>query len=126
MSFMVAVTMLLPARALLAMPDDVILATSGEDNVQVTRGVTSTVLPSLNFAMALNFVEPPSARAADAGVTTSEMAFAPVTVSFADPACPSSTATMVEVPEDRPLAVPTDTVATVGAEDVHIAKSVTS
>lgn len=126
MSSMVAVTTVLPTWALLAMLDDVILATSGEDNVQVTRDVTSTVVPSLNFAMALNFVEPPSARAADAGVTTSEMAFVPVTVSLADPACPSSTATMVEVPEDSPLAVPAETVATDGAEDVHNAKSVTS
>jgi hypothetical protein len=101
---MVAVTTVLPARALLAMPDDVKLATSGEDSVQVTQGVTSTVVPSLNLAVALNFVEPPSSRAAAAGVTTSELAFAPVTVSFADPTCPSSTATMVEVPELSPLA----------------------
>ena len=89
MSFMVAVTVLLPARALLAMPDDVILATSGEDNVQVTQGVTSVVVPSLKFRYGLELGGTAQFQSGSTQeITTSEMAFAPVTVSLADPALP--------------------------------------
>lgn len=123
---MVAVTVVIPARALLAMPADFILATSGEDNVQVTQGVTSLVVPSLKLAMTLNLVELPSCRATAAGDTTIELAFAPVTVSWAVPTSPSSRATMVEVPAASPLTSPAETVATEGAEDVHNAKPVRS
>lgn len=108
------------------MPIDVILATSGEENVQVTQGVTSLIVPSLKVAMALNLVELPSSRATAAGDTTMELVFAPVTVSWAVPTCPSNRAAMVEVPEARPLTLPAETVATEGADDVHRTKSVRS
>jgi hypothetical protein len=124
--FIVAVTDVIPAPALLAIPPDVICATSGEDNVQVTQGVTSLVVPSLKLAMALNFVELPSSRAADAGDTTIELVFAPVTVSWAVPTSPSNKATMVDVPGASPLALPAEIVATEGADDVHNTKSVRS
>jgi len=123
---MVAVTVVIPARALLVMPAGFILATSGEDSVQFTQGVTSLVVPSLKLAMALNLVELPSCRATAAGDTTIEVALAPVTVSWAVPTSPSNKATMVEVPGVSPLASPAETVATEGAEDVHSAKSVRS
>jgi len=123
---MVAVTVVIPAPALLAMPADLIVATSGEDNVQVTQGVTSLVVPSLKLAMALNLVEVPSCIAAAAGETTIESVFAPVTVNWAVPTSPSNKATMVEVPGASPLASPAETVATEGAEDVHNTKSVRS
>jgi len=123
---MVAVTVVIPARALLAMPAGFIVATSGEDNVQVTQGVTSLVVPSLKLPVALNLVEPPSSRAAAAGDTTIELIFAPVTVNWAVPTSPSNNATIVEVPAASPLALPAETVATEGAEDVHNTKSVRS
>lgn len=123
---MVAVTVVLPAPPLLAIPFDVIVANSGEDNVHRTQGVTSLVVPSLKLAMALNFVEPPSSRAAAEGETTIDVVFAPVTVSWAVPTRPSSKATMVEFPGASPLASPAETVATEGAEDVHNMKSVRS
>ena len=63
------------------------------------------VVPSLKSAMALNFVEPPRSRSATAGDTTTEMAFAVVTVSWAVPPCPLNTATMVEVPGDKPAGI---------------------
>jgi len=123
---MVAVTVVIPARALLAMPADVRLATSGEERVHLTQGVTSLVVPSLKLAIALNLVEPPSSRAAAAGDTTIELVFAPVTVSWAVPTSPSNKATMVDVPGASPLALPAEIVATEGADDVHNTKSVRS
>jgi len=123
---MVAVTAVVPALALLAMPAEVSIATPGSDDDQVTQGVTSMVVPSLKSAMALNLVECPCSRAAAAGDTTNEMAFAVVTVSWAVPPCPLNTATMVEVPGASPVALPAKTVATDGDDDVQNAKSVRS
>jgi hypothetical protein len=123
---MVAVTVVIPARALRATPFDVTPATSGEDTFQVTQGVTSLVVPSLKVALALNRMEPPTCRAAAAGDTTIELVLAPVTVSWAVPTSPSSKATMVELPGANPLTSPAETVATEGAEDVHKTKSVRS
>lgn len=123
---MVAVTVVIPARALLAMPFDVMPATSGEDTFQITQRVTSLVVPSLKVASALNRTEPPTCRAAAAGDTTIELVFAPVTVSWAVPTRPSNKATMVELPGANPLTSPAETVATEGAEDVHNTKSVRS
>ena len=123
---MVAVTAVLPTAALRATPASVTVATPCSEDVQVTQGVTSLVVPSLNFATALNLVEPPCSRSAAAGETTSDVAFAPVTVNWAVPACPLNNATMVEVPGESPLASPRKTVATEGTDDVHRAKFVRS
>lgn len=123
---MVAVTAVLPEPALLATPVDVRIATPGSVDVQVTQGVTSIVVPSLNVAIALNLVEPPCSIATAGGNITIELAFAPVTVNWADPPCPLKTATMVEVPGASPLALPAKMVATEGCDDVQKAKSVRS
>ena len=116
---MVAVTAVLPTPALRATPSIVTVATSCSDDVQVTQRVTSLLVPSLKLATALNLVEAPCCRSAAAGVTTTEVADAAVTVNWADPACPSNTATMVEVPGVSPVASPKKIVATDGADDVQ-------
>ena len=122
---MVAVTTDLPELPLFATPP-VRVATSCSEDVQVTQLVTSMVVPSLKSATALNLVEPPSFRAAAEGDTTTEMAFAVVTVSWADPPCPLNTATIVEVPGARPVALPAKMVATEGCDDVQNANPVRS
>lgn len=103
---MVAVTAVLPTPAPRATPAAVTVATSCSDEVHVTQGVTSLVVPSLKPAKALNFVEPPCSTSVTAGDTTRELAVAAVTFNWAVPACPSNSATMVEVPGVSPLASP--------------------
>ena len=121
---MVAVTIVVPERALVATPVGVTNATLASEDVQVTDDVTSLVEPSLNSAIAVNRVEPPGSRFVAAADTRSEMAVALVTVKVAVPTCPPKIAAIAAVPGSNPVAWPAVAsrllmVATDGGEDVH-------
>ena len=55
---MLAVTAVVPGLVLLTTPVAVTAATFGVEDVQVTQGVTSLVVPSLKLATAVNCVKP--------------------------------------------------------------------
>ena len=121
---MVAVTVVIPERVLVATPVGVTIATFALEDVQVTDDVTSLVVPSLNSARAVNCVKPPCSRFVAAGDTRSEVAVALVTVKVAVPSCPPKSAVMVAVPGLSPVASPIVAgrllmVATDAGEDVH-------
>ena len=99
-----AVTAVVPERTLVAMPLEVRTATLGFEDVQVTQGVTSLVVPSLKSAKAVNCVEPPCSRFVLAGDIRSEVSVALVTVKDAVPICPPNSAVMVAVPGWSPVA----------------------
>src|ERR1700692_4306088 len=103
---MVAVTVVVPVRVLLAPPVGVPPATLAFEDVQVTDDVTSLVVPSLNSARAVNRVKLPCSRFVAAGDTRSEVAVALVTVKVAVPSCPPKSAVIVAVPGSSPVASP--------------------
>ena len=103
---MVAVTLVAPEPVLVARPVGVTAATFALEDVQVTQGVTSLVVPSLKSAKAVNCVKPPGSRLIAAGDTTSAMGVAPVTVKEAVPICPPNSAPMIVVPGVSPVASP--------------------
>jgi hypothetical protein len=123
---MVAVTLVVPEPVLVTTPVGVTAATFVLEDVQVTQGVTSLVVPSLKSAKAVNCVKPPCSRLVAAGDTTREMGLAPLTVKEAVPTCPPNSAVMSAVPGASPVAYPVLMMATDGCEDVQKANVVRS
>ena len=121
-----AITVAVPAPLLVARPVGPTAATFALEDVHITQGVTSLVVPSLKSATAVNCVEPPCSKSVMAGDTTSEVSVALVTVKDALPSCPPNSAVMVAVPGSSPRAWPASMIATDGSEDVHNAHVVRS
>src|SRR5437667_7578752 len=106
-------------------------ATDGIDEVQVTVGVMSFVVPSVYVPVAANCCEVPSGMAGFRGVIAIETRLAAVTVRLPEPLTDPDAAVIVTAPEARALArpwLPTVllTVATVPSEELQCAVAVTS
>src|SRR6266849_3899168 len=106
-------------------------ATDGIDDVQVTVGVMSFVVPSVYVPVAANCCEVPTGMAGFCGVSAIETRVAAVTVRLPEPLTDPDAAVIVTAPEARVLArpwLPTVllTVATVPSEELQCTVPVTS
>lgn len=124
--FSKAVIVVLPVPALVAFPPAPITATFTFDDFHVAWLDRLIVLPSLNFPVAVNCCELPSAMLAAPGEIVMEVSVAFVTCSDAVPTTPAKTAVTVAVPAATPVARPfvppvSPTVATDAGDDVHVA-----
>ena len=120
-----AVTVIVPAPVRVARPNEVTAARFALEDVEITRGMTSSVVP-LKAARPFNSVKPPCSKLLAAGDTTREAEVPLVTVKDAVPSCPLNSAVMVTVPGSSPVTCPALMVATDGSEDVHKAHGVRS
>lgn len=116
-----AVMVALPPDIALTLPRVLTLAISDADEVQVTRAVITSVLPSLKIPVATQLSEVPGASTMLEGVTEIEERVAELTCSGEEPATPSKVAEMLAVPGPTAVAVfPPLRVATTSLSDVHV------
>ena len=123
----VAEMVVVPAVRAVTKPLALIVATAVLLEVQVTRLVTSCVVPSEKVAMAVNCGVVPWGKVGLAGVTVMEDRVAVVTVRVVPPETSPKVAVMIVLPAARPLAKPLlSTVATAVLEDRHVTNVVMS
>jgi hypothetical protein len=121
---MVAVIVVVPLAALVAVPL-VIVATVAFEDAQFTWPVRLCVVPSLKLPVAVNCCELPRGIVAELGEIVIDERTALVIVSDAVPTCPANTAVIVAFPGVTPRAKPllqltvSLTVATAAGVDVH-------
>jgi|SRR5580658_2751975 len=116
-----AVIVAFPADCAVTSPPLLTLATSAADDVQVTKLVITSVLPSLYVPVATRFTEVVGASTALAGVTEIEVSVAVLTFSAAVPETPLKVAEMLAVPGLIAVAVPPcPTVATAGLSEAQV------
>ncbi len=121
---MLAVMVVVPVAAVLAMPLAEIVATFTLEELQVTCVVRISVVPSLKLPVATKGWELPKGILASLGVTVMETKVAFVTVKDAVPTWPENSAVIVASPGTSPIAKPwlpgvSLTVATVMGDAVH-------
>jgi hypothetical protein len=122
----VAVTVVAPGAAVVAVPLLLIVATVVEDELHAAVEVRLCALPSVNVPVAVNGCVLPVNREAVAGVTAIDTTAGAVTVSVADPVKPPDIAEIVVVPWAKLAARPTAfTVAAAGVEEFQVAVLVT-
>ena len=120
---------MVPTAALFANPPAVIAATLTLEELHATWLVMLKLVPSVKCPVAVNCCDVPRAMFGLGGATVSVVSVALVTVTPVDPTTPANVAVMVEVPGATPITMPalpvaTLTVATDGAEEVHVTELV--
>lgn len=117
----VAVMVVVPAVRAVPRPLLLIVAIAVLMEVQVTKLVTSRIVPSEKAPIAVNCWVVPPAMVGLAGVTVMEERLAAVTVRMVPPETSSKVAVMIVVPATRPLAKPLlSTVATAVFEERQV------
>lgn len=112
-----ALITVLPVATLLTSPWLLMLATPGLEEPHSTEGVTSSELPSLKLAVAVNCLVVPTGMLELAGVTVMEVTVAPVTVSAAVPLTEPEVAVIVAVPVPTAVASPAELTLATDEED---------
>jgi hypothetical protein len=102
---LVAVIVAVPAALPVTSPLELTVATLVFELAHVTTRPVNG-LPLASFGVAVSCVLPPGARLADEGLTTTLATGTCVTVTLADPLCPSLVAVTVVVPGPAPVTAP--------------------
>jgi hypothetical protein len=98
-----------------------IVARRGFETLHSTDAVTSSVVPSVNVAVAVNACDCPAARVTELGLTAMETIVAGVTIALSTPEIEPSDAVMVALPTARPVISPVAFTATKeGTEEVQV------
>ena len=119
----VAVIVAVPTDRPVAIPGETTVATAMVPELQVTRLLMSTLVPSEYAPVATKRCVRPMGTVAVNGVTTIELSVAAVTVRMAEPDLPLKVAVIVAVPMDRPVAIPGETtVATAMVPELQVTR----
>jgi hypothetical protein len=114
------IVVLLPDCTPVASPDELMLATPGDEEVHETAPVKFCVLPSVYVPVAANCLVLPTLTVEFAGVTAIETSVGGATVSMVEPLIEFTLAEMVEVPVATLPAKPAaPIVATPDADEFH-------
>jgi hypothetical protein len=121
-----AAMVVVPPPCPVASPPDEIVATAVFDELHVALAVTFAVVLFAYVAVAVNCCVSPFAKLGFEGVTAIAVGVEETTVNVALPVCPLNAAEIVALPGETAVARPAEfTVATVVAEEVHVADPLT-
>lgn len=112
---------------MVAIPVELIVATTRFEEIQVAVELTSCVVASVKVAIAVNCCLRPAARVGEVGVTAMDVITAGPTLMLSGELTPPDVAVMVAAPADFAVIKPAElTVAIAAFEVAHVAVPLTS